>query len=111
VIKDAEKTKARLLSAAAAEFARFGIAGARVDRIASAAQTNKQMIYAYFGNKDQLFDEVFSAYVGRSLERVDFDPADLSTYAGRTFDRFEKDPAALRLSTWYRLERPKGFRA
>lgn len=108
MIKDSEQTKARLLTAAAAEFAQFGIAGARVDRIASAAKTNKQMIYAYFGNKDQLFDQVFSAHVSSSLERVDFDAEDLPSYAGKMFDHFEADPAALRLSTWYRLERPTG---
>ena len=105
---DSERTKARLLHAATAEFAQFGIAGARIDRIAQAAQTNKQMIYAYFGSKDQLFDTVFAAHVGSFLERVDFDANDLPGYAGRLFDRFEDDPAALRLATWYRLERPLG---
>src|SRR5664279_944863 len=97
--RDSERTKSRLLQAATNEFAEFGIAGARIDRIAKAAQTNKQMIYAYFGSKDQLFDTVFSAYVGAWLERVDFDVADLPGYAGRLFDRFEDDPGSLRLST------------
>jgi AcrR family transcriptional regulator len=105
---DAEQTKRRLLEAATADFAHHGIAGARVDRIAEAARTNKQMIYAYFGNKDTLFDAVFTTHVGAHIERVDFDAADLPAYAGRLFDAFEDDPAALRLSTWYRLERPEG---
>jgi AcrR family transcriptional regulator len=108
MVKDAEQTKSRLLKAATAEFAKFGIAGARIDRIAEAAATNKQMIYAYFGSKDQLFDHAFSSYVGASLDTVDFDVADLPGYAGRLFDRFEDDPDSLRLSTWYRLERPDG---
>ena len=108
MVRNSEQTKARLLTAATAEFAAYGIAGARIDRIAAAAETNKQMIYAYFGNKDGLFDQVFSSYVGGSLEAVDFDARDLPAYAGRLFDRFEDDPAALRLSTWYRLERPQG---
>jgi AcrR family transcriptional regulator len=108
MVRDAEKTKARLLAAAVDEFAEFGNAGARVDRIAAAAHTNKQMIYAYFGNKEQLFDAAFSTYVGGSLDRVDFDAADLPAYAGRMFDHFEKDPQTLRLVTWYRLERPDG---
>lgn len=108
VIKDSARTKARLLEAAAAEFAEFGIAGARIDRIAKAAVTNKAMIYAYFGSKDELFDTVFSAHVGATLQDVDFDVTDLPGYAGRLFDYFEDDPGALRLSTWYRLERPNG---
>jgi AcrR family transcriptional regulator len=108
VIKDSEKTKARLLEAATAEFAEYGIAGARVDRIAKMAETNKAMIYAYFGSKDELFDTAFSAHIDAWLEEVDFEVTDLPGYAGRVFDRFEVDPGALRLSTWYRLERPGG---
>jgi AcrR family transcriptional regulator len=41
---DAEATKRRLLDAARDEFAAYGIAGARVDRIAEAAQANKAQI-------------------------------------------------------------------
>jgi AcrR family transcriptional regulator len=108
MVKDAEQTKSRLMKAATAEFAKYGIAGARIDRIAQAAATNKQMIYSYFGSKDELFDHVFSSYVGASLDTVDFDVTDLPGYAGRMFDRFEDDPDSLRLSTWYRLERPGG---
>jgi AcrR family transcriptional regulator len=106
--RDANRTRKRLLEAGAAEFAALGIAGARVDRIAEAAECNKAMIYAYFGNKDQLFDAVFTAHVAAYLERVHFDATDLPGYAGRLFDYFEGNPAALRLSTWYRLERPHG---
>jgi AcrR family transcriptional regulator len=105
---DSAGTKKRLLEAAAAEFAEFGIAGARVDRIARAARANKQLIYAYFGSKDVLFDTVFSAYVGAALAEVDFDATDLPAYAGRLFDQSQDHPAVLRLATWYRLERPHG---
>jgi AcrR family transcriptional regulator len=105
---DSAATKKRLLEAAAAEFAEFGIAGARVDRIALAARANKQLIYAYFGSKDALFDTVFSAYVGAALAEVDFDATDLPAYAGRLFDQSQDHPAVLRLATWYRLERPRG---
>lgn len=48
---DSAATRARLLDAAHAEFAERGLAGARVDRIAAAAQANKQAIYAYFGSR------------------------------------------------------------
>ncbi|GAA4572501.1 TetR family transcriptional regulator [Planotetraspora kaengkrachanensis] len=106
--RDADQTRKRLLEAAAAEFAAFGIAGARVDRIAEAAGCNKAMIYAYFGNKDQLFDAVFTALVAATIEHVPFDAEDLPGYAGRLFDRYEDDLATVRLATWYRLERPHG---
>ncbi|MEV4894943.1 helix-turn-helix domain-containing protein, partial [Nonomuraea sp. NPDC055795] len=48
----AEATKSRILQAATAEFAAYGFAGARVDRIAQAASVNKNLIYVYFTNKD-----------------------------------------------------------
>jgi AcrR family transcriptional regulator len=108
VVRDAERTKQKILDAATTEFAAAGIAGARVDRIAALAGCNKAMIYAYFGNKDKLFDAVFTAQVADVIEHVPFDATDLPGYAGRLFDRFEAEPATLRLSTWYQLERPAG---
>lgn len=101
----AEATKARILHAATEEFAAYGIAGARVDRIAKAASANKNLIYVYFCNKDGLFDAVFDAHVGRGLDMVPFTPDDLPDYAGRLFDFYQKHPEVLRLATWHRLER------
>ncbi|MFF3877994.1 TetR/AcrR family transcriptional regulator [Streptomyces sp. NPDC001978] len=42
-----------------------GLAGARIDRISERARTNKRMIYAYFGDKDGLFDAVLKRQIGR----------------------------------------------
>jgi AcrR family transcriptional regulator len=106
--RNADRTRARILAAATEEFAARGIAGARVSRIAEVAGCNKAMLYAYFGNKDELFDAVFSAYVDHYLPEVGFDVDDLPAYAGRVFDYFEEHPDHLRLSIWYRLERPGG---
>ena len=53
--RDPERTKARILAAATAEFARYGLGGARVDRIATRAGANKRMLYYYFRDKDNLF--------------------------------------------------------
>jgi AcrR family transcriptional regulator len=53
--RDPEATKARILAAAAEEFAAKGISGARIDDIAERARTNKRMLYYYFGNKEGLF--------------------------------------------------------
>ncbi len=98
----------RILAAATEEFAARGIAGARVSRIADEAQCNKAMLYAYFGNKDGLFDAAYTASVDAYLDEVGFDAEDLPAYAGRVFDYFEAHPDHLRLSIWYRLERPEG---
>jgi AcrR family transcriptional regulator len=48
-------TRQKILEAAVAEFSRFGLGGARVDRIAQRARANKRMLYYYFGDKEALF--------------------------------------------------------
>jgi len=101
---DAEATRRRLLDAAAREFAEYGIAGARVDRIAAAARSNKAQIYHYFTNKDGLFDAVMRELAGHTLREAPLDAADLPEYAGRLYDRFAADPVMARLANWYRLE-------
>lgn len=53
--RDPERTKRRILASATQEFARYGLGGARVDRIARGADTNKRMLYYYFGDKEGLF--------------------------------------------------------
>lgn len=53
--RDSKKTAKRILQAATDEFSQKGLGGARVDTIAERAQSNKRMLYHYFGNKDQLF--------------------------------------------------------
>ncbi len=103
--RDAEATRRRLLEAAGAEFAEFGIAGARVDRIAAAARTNKAQIYHYFGSKDGLFGAVLTGLLHDVVTTDPFDADDLPESMGRIFDQFEDDPALARLATWYRLER------
>ena len=55
VRRDPARTRARILDAARVEFARRGLAGARVDQITARAGSNKRMIYYYFGNKEALF--------------------------------------------------------
>jgi AcrR family transcriptional regulator len=56
--RDPGRTRERILSAALAEFAAKGFAGARVDVIARRAAINKRMLYHYFGNKEKLFRAV-----------------------------------------------------
>lgn len=51
----AEATRRAVLATALAEFAQYGLEGARVDRIAARAKVNKQALYYYFGSKEGLF--------------------------------------------------------
>ena len=100
-----EATRQRIMEAASAEFAEHGIAGARVDRIAAAASSNKAQLYAYFGSKDQLFDTVFMASMQRIVEVVPISPEDLADWAVRLYDEYLARPDLIRLATWHRLER------
>ena len=56
--RDAERSRAIILKAAAEEFALFGLGGARIDQIAERSGLNKRLIYYYFSDKDQLFQAV-----------------------------------------------------
>jgi len=102
--RDAELTKQRIFDAATAEFAGHGVAGARIDRIASSASANKQLIYAYFGSKRQLFEAVVSEHVRRFHDQVPFDPERLPEYAAAAFDYFTEHPEAMHLGSWHSLE-------
>ena len=80
--RDAARTEANILAAATDEFARYGLGGARVDRIAERARSNKRMLYYYFGSKDALFLAVLeNAYAGirraeEGLDLLNTDPVD-----------------------------------
>jgi AcrR family transcriptional regulator len=56
--RNPEETKERIFKAATKIFAKRGFDGARVDRIAAEARINKQLLYHYFGSKDELFTAV-----------------------------------------------------
>jgi AcrR family transcriptional regulator len=103
--RNADRTRARILEAATAEFSARGIAGARVDRIADAAECNKALLYSYFGNKEQLFDAVFAALVARLVAEHPIDAEHLDEYAGELVDSYVARPELVRLALWDRLER------
>lgn len=107
--RDADRSRHALLDAAEAEFARKGLAGARVDAIAARAGVNKQLISYYFGGKSGLYEAIIERWYGR--ER-DFDGPEVSLpeLVARYFDvgrdglqlqrlflreRLEQDPASV----------------
>ncbi|WP_409471014.1 TetR family transcriptional regulator [Streptomyces sp. HC307] len=103
-VRDPEATKARIFEAAVAEFARHGIAGARIDRIASEAKANKQLIYAYFGNKAELFAHVLEKKMLDLAISVPVDPDDIEGWIDRLIDYHAAHPELLRLLFWEGLE-------
>ena len=102
--RNPDATRRRLFDAAVAEFGDHGIAGARIDRIAKRAGANKQLIYAYYGGKQELFDQVVTDQVARFHENVQLDAADVPAFAGAAFDFFTDNPTIVRLANWHSLE-------
>ena len=66
-----DRTRRRLLDAAAAEVARHGRAGASLGAIASAAGLKPGSIYFHFGSREQLIDAMLEEGVRESLARLD----------------------------------------
>ncbi|WP_382306601.1 TetR/AcrR family transcriptional regulator [Herbiconiux sp. UC225_62] len=107
VQRDAEATRAKILSAAREEFAAHGHAGGRIDRIARVADSNVRMIYAYFGNKSALFDAALTDAITRMAEAVPPLPDDLPRWVGELYDFHHEHPDVLRICLWAQLERPE----
>lgn len=107
-VGNAAQTKQAILDAALAEFSRHGLAGARVDRIAKDAGCNKNLIYVYFTNKEQLFASVLQVNLHRIYEELPLDPMNLPDFAGRVFDFAQGHPDLMRLLAWSTLEMPEG---
>lgn len=97
-------TRQRIIDAAKEEFARYGIAGARVDRLAKQARTSKERVYVYFSSKEALYQHVAEQEITALVEATQLDTADLPGYAGILFDHFTAHPDHYRLITWGRLE-------
>ena len=105
--RNADATKQRILAAASEEFSQHGFAGARIDRIAELAGANKRMIYAYFGDKDRLYEAVMELRIAEWAEAVPFTPDDLAAYAAARFDYMRANPEVRRLAAWRTFERSK----
>jgi TetR/AcrR family transcriptional regulator len=99
-----ERTQQQILAAAELEFADKGLAGARVDAIAEESGVNKQMIYYYYGSKEDLYLAVLErAYAAmrqgeRELNLTNINPLEAVTKLVEfKFDYYAKNSAIIRL--------------
>jgi AcrR family transcriptional regulator len=102
--RDADATRAEILSVATEEFASKGLSGSRVDEIAERTHTVKRMIYYYFGSKEGLYRAVLErAYdhirtIESNLELDSLPPMEALRQLVRvTFDYHNKHPEFVRL--------------
>ncbi|WP_280482559.1 TetR/AcrR family transcriptional regulator [Nocardia cyriacigeorgica] len=104
--KRSDATRQALLRAARDEFAEYGLAGARVDRIAEAAGVNKERIYGLFGSKDKLFDVILIDSLREFMETVQpLADTEVGDYVAKLFDYHHDNPKLLRLMLWEALHR------
>ena len=110
--RDPEGMRQRILAAAKREFSDYGLAGARVDRIAAEAGANKRMLYYHVGNKEDLYLTVLEgAYADiraeeRELNLEHIDPPEAIEVLIRfTWNYFIRNPEFLALLNTENLER------
>jgi AcrR family transcriptional regulator len=117
-VRDPDATQARILVAATQEFAKHGLGGARVDRIATRAKSNKRMLYHYFGNKDELFRiTVENAYAQfrnaeAALQLDNMEPvAAIRRLVAFTWEYFLQNPEFITLVNSENLHKAKHLKA
>ena len=103
-VRNAAELRDVILDAARTEFARYGLAGARVDRIARSAHASKERLYAHFGDKEALFRQVVAADSAKFFSAVAVRPDAVAEFAGDLYDLATNHPEPFRMITWARLE-------
>lgn len=107
-VRDPQRTRDRILAAALAEFSAEGFAGARVARIARRAKINKRMLYHYFGNKEDLFREIFDRKLRERAGWISEAPAELGASLAYWFQMACEDSDWIRLIQWEALAAGEG---
>ncbi|UVO12933.1 TetR family transcriptional regulator [Mycobacterium sp. SVM_VP21] len=102
--RNATELRGQILDAARAEFARHGLAGSRIDRIAREAHASKERLYAHFGDKEALFRDVVATDVTAFYRSVTLLPDAVPEFAGDVYDLGRNSPEHVRMVTWARLE-------
>jgi AcrR family transcriptional regulator len=93
-----------ILAAARSEFAQYGLAGARIDRIANSAAASKERLYAHFTDKEALFRSVVAADTAEFFAAVTLRGDAVPEFVGDIYDLACRRPEHLRMMTWANLE-------
>lgn len=99
-----------ILEVATREFAAYGLAGARIEKIQQQTRTSKRMIYYHFGSKEGLYRAVIERAfeIAREVDK-DFNPQKgtpeqaLKQIANNAFEAFTQNPSFVRLLTFENL--------
>jgi TetR/AcrR family transcriptional regulator len=103
--RDLNRTREKIISAASAEFAQKGFAGARTDAIARRAGVNERMIFYCFENKEGIYREILRRKLSEKMRLLEAGPED--DFAGSLisgFDMCSGDVDLLRMVQWEELQ-------
>ena len=101
--RDPERTRKRILDAAAAEFSAHGYAGARIRAIAARAGVNQQLVSYYFDGKEGLYQAMSQQWQQRQGELAPPGtpiPEQLRRYALEAL----RNPESVRVFAWSGLQ-------
>ncbi|MDD5596762.1 MAG: TetR/AcrR family transcriptional regulator [Victivallaceae bacterium] len=109
----AKATKSKILKTAIRIFSENGFYGTRIDGIAAAAGVNKQRIYAYYNNKEGLFEaalayvfEEVSLFSEKTLEQAVREPENLTSLLLTDFmNLHDRYPYFWRMLAWANLNK------
>ena len=108
-LRDAERTRKRIMEAARDEFAARGFAGARIESIAKRAGLSKQLLYHYFSSKAVLFEETLESKYRQHRATVQDEDGPGALFV-RRFRVACQDPVWMRCLIWEAAEHKESGR-
>lgn len=109
-MRNADRTRKKILESAYREFAKAGFSGARIKRIVAGAKCNPRMLYHYFGKKESLYVAVLQhAYKDIRAQEQDHHLEELDPLEGMiqlleiTFHHFANNPKFVSLLNYENL--------
>jgi AcrR family transcriptional regulator len=113
-VRNPDRSRRRLLTAAIRLFSTRGFHGVTVDQIVAAAGVNKRMVYHYFGNKEAVYRAALLE-VYRRIEGAEFrafvttgSPGDKLQRLLRRYFRFlDQNPEFTRFLLWENLDKAR----
>jgi TetR/AcrR family transcriptional regulator len=105
-LRDLNRTRERIMTAAQKEFAASGFAGARTDTIARCATINERMIFYCFDSKEGLYRAVLAQHLSARASIIESSPdEDFTSSLVKGFAVACADIDAVRMWQWEALDR------
>eukprot|EP01037_Dinobryon_pediforme_P005473 gene5473-5529_t len=98
--RDPERTRKRVIEAAAREFASRGFDGTTLSAVARRAKVSKQLIHHHFGSKEKLFQTVHDTKFRPLVHWRETMPANPHDLIAARFEKRSKDSGYLRFLAW-----------